>query len=179
MPWPNDIFSSSPSQESGDSFGGSDTDQAMRDHDEALAQLRADRKLTKLLASQEAERASTPFNRPASFSTDEFPMGAPAGPNWIGNYVRDNPFGSAASPAPDPQWAGAQPLHQLLNYGIVPFSSQNGAELNPADDGQQRGRDTAAMALSTRYPQGGPIPVAVNRQSNIDPVRRSPQPVAT
>ena len=58
MSEPDDIFGSSPSQESGDSFGGSDADQAMRDHDEALAQLRADRKLTQLLASQEAERAS-------------------------------------------------------------------------------------------------------------------------
>src|SRR5712672_558057 len=33
----------------------------MCDHDEALAQLRADRKLTQLLASQEAERASAPL----------------------------------------------------------------------------------------------------------------------
>src|SRR5437016_5631183 len=116
MPWPNDIFSSSPSQESGDSFGGSDTDQAMRDHDEALAQLRADRKLTKLLASQEAERASASFNQFASFPTDQFTLGSPAAPDWVGNYVRDNPFDSAAFPTRNPLWAGAQPMHQLLNY---------------------------------------------------------------
>src|SRR4030081_3421139 len=108
MPWPNDIFSSSPSQESGDSFGGSDTDQAMRDHDEALAQLRADRKLTQLLASQEAERASVPFNRPASFSTDQFPMGAPVAPNWVGNYVPPNPSASAGSRTSDPTWTGLE-----------------------------------------------------------------------
>lgn len=54
MSWPNDILGSGPSQGSDDSFGGSDTDQAVRDHDEALAELRADRKLTQLLASQQA-----------------------------------------------------------------------------------------------------------------------------
>src|SRR5882724_9318162 len=99
----------------------------MCDHDEALAQLRADRKLTQLLASQEAER------------------------------------GSAASSARAPLWTGAQPTHQLLKYGIVPFSSQYDAELNPADDWQQRGRDTAAMALSILYPQGGLTPVAAKQ----------------
>ena len=163
MSGPDDIFGSSPSQESGDSFGGSDADQAMRDHDEALAQLRADRKLTQLLASQEAERASAPSNQSALFPTDQFSMGASAAPHWMGNYVHPNPFGSAASSARAPLWTGAQPTHQLLKYGIVPFSSQYDAELNPADDWQQRGRDTAAMALSILYPHGGLPPVAAKQ----------------
>src|SRR5258708_29600895 len=81
----------------------------------------------------------------------------------MGNYVQHNPFGSAASSAPDPLWTGAQPTHQLLKYGIVPFNSQYDAELNPADDWQQRGRDTAAMALSILYPQGGLTPVAAKQ----------------
>ena len=178
MSWPDDIFGSSPSQESGDSFGGSDADQAMRDHDEALAQLRADRKLTQLLASQEAERASAPSNQSALFPTDQFSMGASAVPDWVGNYVRNNPFGSAASSVPDPLWTGAQPTHQLLKYGIVPFSSQYDAELNPADDWQQRGRDTAAMALSILYPQGGLAPVAAKQPSNNDATGATAQPIA-
>src|SRR5258708_8882371 len=116
MSWPNDILGSSPSQEPGDSFVGSDTDQATRDHNEALAQLRADRKLAQLLATQEGERASAPFDSRASIPAGQFSLGAPAAPGWVGNYTRDNPFGSTASPPPDPQWASRQP---------APFTPQN------------------------------------------------------
>ena len=57
----------------------------------------------------------------------------------------------------DRLWAGVQPAP------LTPLRDPtNDAELNPSDDWQKRGRDTAAMALSILYPKGGPIPVAVN-----------------
>src|SRR5258708_10854206 len=84
----------------------------------------------------------------------------------MGNYVQHNPFGSAASSSRDHLCTGAQPTHQLLKYGIVPFSSQYDAELNPANEWRQRGRDTAAMALSILYPQGGLTPVAAEQRSD-------------
>src|SRR5437016_14301015 len=95
MSWLDDLFSS-PSQGPGNPLGESDAERRVREHDEALAQLRADRKLTQLLARQEADRASAPFDPPAPTRTDQVSLGVPAAPDWVGNYVRDNPVGSAA-----------------------------------------------------------------------------------
>src|SRR5438477_9798701 len=106
MSWLDDVFGSSPSQGPGNPLGEPDDDQRMREHNEALAQLRADRKLTQLLARQEADRASAPFDPPAPTRTDQVSLGVPAAPDWVGNYVRDDPFGSAASPAPNPNVQG-------------------------------------------------------------------------
>ena len=54
-----------------------------------------------------------------------------------------------------------------LNYADAPANPANDAGLNPADDWQKRGRDTAAMALSALYPQNPPIPVAAIQGSNV------------
>src|SRR5438105_2166847 len=111
MSWLDDLFGSSPSQGPGNPLGEPDDDQRMREHNEALAQLRADRKLNQLLARQEAERAS------AQIPTHQVSLGVPVAPDLVWNYVRDNPFGSAASPAADPLWAGVQPSPLTgLNY---------------------------------------------------------------
>ena len=113
MSWLDDLFSS-PSQEPGNPSGEPDDNQRMRDHNEALAQLRADRKLTQLLARQEADRASAPFDPPAPTRTNQVSLGVPAAPDWVGNYVRDDPFGSAAfnppsgNPAIDDSTRGRQ-----------------------------------------------------------------------
>src|SRR5256885_11466764 len=95
MSWLDDVFGSSPSQGPGNPSGEPDADRRMREHDEALAQLRADRKLTQLLARQEADRASAFFDPPAPTRTDQVSSGVPAAPDWVGNYVRDDPFDSA------------------------------------------------------------------------------------
>ena len=91
MSWLDDLFGSSPSQGPGNPLGEPADDQRMREHNEALAQLRADRKLTQLLARQEADRASALFDPPAPTRTDQISLGVPAAPDWAGNYVRDNP----------------------------------------------------------------------------------------
>jgi len=97
----DDLFGSSPSQGPGNpALEESDADQGMRDHYEALAQLRAHRKLTQLLASQEADRASAPFDSPVLTRTDQVSLGVPAAPDLVGNYTRDNPFGSVQSNPP-------------------------------------------------------------------------------
>src|SRR5438552_16969782 len=106
MSWLDDVFGSSLSQGPGDPLGESDDDQRMREHNEALAQLRADRKLTQLLARQAADRASAPFNSSAPTRKHQVSLGVTAAPDWMGNYVRDNPFGSATSPAPNPNVQG-------------------------------------------------------------------------
>ena len=92
MSWLDDPFGSSPSQEPGGSPGELGADQAMREHDEALGQLRADRKLNQLLGSQAAERASTPFDPAVSTRTDQLLLGAPAAPDLMGKFVHDSPF---------------------------------------------------------------------------------------
>src|SRR5205823_3773593 len=100
MSWLADVFGSSPSQGPGNPLGEPGDDQRMREHNEALAQLRADRKLTQLLARQEADRTS------AQILTHQVSSGVPAAPDWVGNYVRDNPFGSATSSAPNSEALG-------------------------------------------------------------------------
>jgi hypothetical protein len=109
----------------------------MREHDEALAQLRADRKLNQLLARQEAERASAFFDPPPSIAPDRL---------WPG--VHSEPF-------------------VPLNYLSAPFNPPNDTGFDPSDDWQKRGRDTAAAALSIPYAKDGPIPVAANQPSNV------------
>ena len=59
------------------------------------------------------------------------------------------------------------------NYAGVSGNPANDAGLNPADDWQKRGRDTAATALSALYPQNRPIPVAANQAPAAEAVRRS------
>src|SRR5436309_2653855 len=136
MSWLDDVFGSSPSQGPGNPLGEPDADRRMREHDEALAQLRADRKLNQLLARQEAERASAFFDPPRSIAPD---------PLWPG--VHSEPF-------------------VPLNYLSAPFNPPNDTGFDPSDDWQKRGRDTAAMALSILYPQDGPIPVAASQPPN-------------
>ena len=85
MSWLDDLFSS-PSQGPGNPLGERDADRRMREHDEALAQLRADRKLTQLLARQEADRASAFFDPPASTATDRLWPGVHSEPFVPLNY---------------------------------------------------------------------------------------------
>jgi hypothetical protein len=87
MPWPDDLFGSD--QEP-------DADQRMREHDQALAQLRADRKVAQLLDSQAADRASAPFPQPAPISPDRLwarmtPSVGASGPEFAQNYFIPQP----------------------------------------------------------------------------------------
>ena len=135
MSWLDDFFGSRLSQEPGNSSEESDADQRMREHDQAIAQLRADRKLRQVLASQEAERASAPFDPLAPISADRL-------------------------------WTGIHPTPLApLSYVDAP-GPPNDPGLNPSDDWQKRGRDTAAMALSSLYPQYGAPPVAGTQPRN-------------
>ena len=152
MSWLDDFFGSSPSQQPGNPSGESDADRRMREHDQAVAQLRADRKLRQVLASQEADRTSAPFDPRASTRTDQVSLGMPAAPDWVGSYVGDNPFGSTASnPAAGYlAWAKQTTPHA--------WTDANGTTVNIND-----GRGT----LETR--RGGNLTWRDNNPGNMNP----------
>lgn len=118
---------------------------------------------------------------PASLGTAN-PFGqGPASPATT--YSSDN-YGAPLSIPFDQLMASLSPPPlRPLNYAGAP----NNADLNPSDDWQKRGRQTAAMALSVLYPQNGPMLVAANQPPNAGggfqpfppgPIRAGVQPIA-
>src|SRR5437762_14333858 len=97
MSWLDGLFSS-PSQGQGNSLGESDADRRMREHNEALAQLRADRKLNQLLARQEADRASAFFDPPPSIAPDRLWAGVQPAPLTPLNIAQADPLRQSWDP---------------------------------------------------------------------------------
>jgi hypothetical protein len=149
-------------------------------NDQALASIDSDDLLNHILARQAKGLPPTP-----DYSSATVPDTARASDEALASIDSDDLLNRILArqakglpPLPDystttqtlpPGWllAGVQPAPlQQLNYASSPRNPPNDAGLNPSDDWQKRGRNTAAMALGTSYPKDGPIAAAANQRLN-------------